>query len=285
MHKEHHAYLYGLLAALSATFGALLIKLNPSLPNSTMVFARFSISLACMAPLLLRGQVQLHLHLFKRHILRALAGLFSIYCYFYSVERLLLVNAITISNTYVLWTPLVVFLWMRVTIPWMRLLGVLLGFLGVLFILRPSACFFEWAILIGLLGGVFSAIALVGIRQLSKTEKTEEILTYYFLTSTIVSAVPMLLSWEPIETLFGWVSLGLIGLFSLAFQYCITKSLTHAPATKVSTVSYTNVVFSGLIGWWVFGEIPTVWMLIGAACIIAGGLVSLFSKGSPRPWK
>ncbi len=285
MHKEHHGFLFGLLAALSSTLGALLIKWNAGVPNETMVFARFSVSLLCMLPVLLRGRVQIRARLFGRHLIRGLAGLGSIYCYFYSVEHLPLVNAMTISNTYVLCIPVVVFFWMHVTIPLWRMLGIALGFIGVLLILRPSEGFSEWASVVGLLGGIFSAIALVGVRQLSKTEKTEEILIYYFLVSTVISSVPMVLAWEPIETPFVWVSLGLIGLFSLGFQYCITKSLTHAPATKVSTISYSNVLLSGLLGWWVFGELPTFWLLGGAACIIAGGLISLFSKGESRHWK
>lgn len=284
MQKEHLGFLFGFFAAISSAMSALLIKWTQEVNNETMVFARFSICLLFFLPRILQGRISLHFKNIRTHLLRSLAGLGSVYCYFYSVEHLPLVNAVTISNTFILFLPIIVFFWSRLIIPKMRLLAILIGFLGILLILRPSLGLSEVANLVGLVGSVLSAIAIFGIRQLSKVETTETILSYYFFFSAIVSFFPMVAAWKPVAQPILWLNLALIGLFSFSFQYCLTKSLTHAPATKVSTLNYLNVVFSGALGWWFFAEMPTLWVLGGSALIIVGGIIALLSKESSRPW-
>ena len=282
MEKEHHGFLYGLLAAFSSAICALFIKLAASVPNETMVFVRFFISLLFVFPATFLGRVVVHPKLFAKHIARGLTGIAGIYCYFYSVKYLPLVDAVTISNTSPLFMPLVVFLWLKLVIPKSRIGALCIGFIGILAVLHPTAQTVEWVMLIGLLGGLFSAIAQVGIRQLSKTESTETIMTYYFIISTIVAFPPMIFAWKPIDQPILWVYLFCIAITSLAFQYFLVKSLTHAPATKVSTMTYLGVVFSGFLGWWFFHEIPKVWELVGIGLIVAGGLLALFSNEPPR---
>lgn len=282
MHKEHHGFLLGICAALLLAFTGVLIKWGTSVPNETMVFFRFFVSSLCILPFIFLGRVRLHWRAFPKHFPRAISGLLSGYCFFYSVKYLPLVNASTLFYTGPLFVPLVLFFWLRLVVPKARIWALIIGFIGVLVILRPGPGFGALATAIGLFGGFFSAIAQVGIRQLSKTESTETILSYYFLLSAALSLPPMLLTWEPIQSPFLWLDLLGIALTSVAFQYFITKSLTHAPVSKVSVLSYLGVVFSGLFGWLIFSEQPTLWVLAGASLIILGGLFVLFSKDQPR---
>ncbi|MDE3045427.1 MAG: DMT family transporter [Verrucomicrobiota bacterium] len=284
MQREHHGFLMGICAALLLAFSGVMIKWGAEIPNETMVFFRFFISSLCILPFLFSGRVRLRWRAFPKHFPRAIAGLLSIYCYFYSIKYLPLVNASTLFYTGPLFVPLVVFFWLRLIVPKQRIGALVIGFLGILVILRPGPGF-EWlTTLVGLLSGLFSAIAQVGIRQLSKTESTETILSYFFILSAILSFPPMLVTWQSIESSFQWLDLLGIALTSVAFQYFITKSLTHAPVSKVSVLSYLGVVFSGLFGWFIFSEQPTVWVLAGSSLIILGGLVALFSKESSRKW-
>lgn len=282
MEKEHHGFLFGLTAAFMSAINALLAKLATSVPNETLLFFRFFVAALFVLPGVFLGKVHLHPRFVPKHILRGLAGLGAIYCYFYSIKYLPLANAVTASNAAPLFMPLVIFLWLRLIIPKKRLWALGIGFLGILAILRPGSGGMQWAMLVGLLGGLFSAVAQVGIRQLSKSESTATIMTYYFLISVVASFPPMLMTWEPIGDSILWLYLFLISITSLAYQYCIVKSLTHAPATKVSTMAYLGVIFSGLLGWWVFGEIPGAWDILGIALIVAGGLLALFSKETSR---
>ena len=285
MTKEHHGFLFGLTAAFVSAISALLIKLAASVPNETMVFIRFFISFLFVLPGVFLGRVYLHPRLISKHIARALASFASIYCFFYSVKYLPIVDAVTVSNTGPLFLPLVIFFWIKLIIPKARWGALLIGFLGIIVVLRPGSGVGQWPMLVGLLGGLFSAIAQVGIRQLSRSESTETIMTYYFLISTIVAFPPMIVAWKPIEDPMLWLYLFLIALASICYQYCMVKSLTHAPATKVSTMTYLSVIFSGLFGWWFFAEVPSGWELSGIALIVAGGILALFSKELPKKRK
>jgi drug/metabolite transporter (DMT)-like permease len=174
---------------------------------------------------------------------------------------------------------------MKLVIPRSRVFALILGFAGVILILRPTEGSLSIASLIGLTGGLFAAIAQLGVRQLSKVESTETILSYYFIISTVVSFFPMVYAWKPIGEPMLWFLLLLIGLFSLIYQYLLTRSLTHAPATKVSTMNYLSVIFSGLLGWWFFNEVPSLWVVGGVFLIIGGGVIALLSREEARHWK
>lgn len=283
--NKHLGLIFGLSAAVMNSISALFVKFASHVPFETMVFVRFFIAFLFLLPAVCSGKVHLHVKYLPRHLVRGLMGLISIYCFFYSIRNLALVNAVTLSNTTPLFMPIVVYFWLKLIIPKQRFWGLILGFVGVILILRPgpeTEGIHEWAIIVGLFGALASAFALVGVRQLSKTESTETIMAYYFLISMAVLFIPMLFSWENTLTLTDCLNLVLIGASSAIYQFCITKALTHTQTTKVGTLSYLSVIFSGLFGWWFFQEVPNLWLVAGVAFIIGGGIVALLSHAPPR---
>lgn len=276
--KEIVGFVFGFFAALAAAIMAVLIKSSQGIPTQTMVFARFIVGLPFLLPFFLTKKVAFSFRVVPKHLLRALAGLATLYCYFYSVKMLPLVNAVTLGNTQPLFMPIVILIWLRVVVSKTRFIAVIIGFAGVLILLRPSNLMGDWASLIGLVGGFLSAIALVGVRVLSKEESTEAIICYYFLIATVFSFFPMFFEWTSIPDSKAWIHLLLIGVIATIYQYLITLSYTYAPASKVSTMNYLGVVFGGLSGWWFFGETPDYWVLLGSALIIGSALLALFDK-------
>jgi drug/metabolite transporter (DMT)-like permease len=202
----------------------------------------------------------------------------SIYTYYYAVQKLLLVNAVTLSNTSPLFIPFFTLIWLKLLVSKRRFLATAIGFVGVLVLLRPTGEIFEWASVVGLSSGFFGAIALISVRQLSKTENTETILSYYFLLGVVIAFLPLPFTWQPIAEPIQWLYIFLSSICAFIYQFAITKAYTHAPATKVSTLNYLSVVFSGLLGWWIFAEIPDYWVLIGTLLIICGALIALFDQ-------
>ncbi len=284
MEKEHHGFLFGILAAITIAVSGVFIRLAVGLPIETMIFARFAISLIFVLPAIFSGRVTFRFSNLGKHFFRAMFGLLSMYTYFYLVLKMPLVTALTFLNTAPLFLPLIVLIKERLIIPKARFFAMLLGFGGILLILRPSEDSIGWINMVGLACGFFSAFAQLGVRQLARVESTETILSYYFLISMVVSFFPMVYTWKPIERPILWLYLFLIGIFSLIYQYFFTRSLTHAPATKVSSMSYLSVVFSGLLGWWFFHEVPTLWVLAGVVLIMGGGIIALMNKEESRKW-
>ena len=281
--KEHRGLLYGFFAVLVNSIAGALVKELSDVSTATLVFTRFLIAFLFILPWIFRKKAKIHVAGFKKHFTRGATGLISIAAYFYSVQNLPLVNSMTLAATSSLFMPLVVLIWGKKIIPRSRFVALLIGFIGVLVILRPGANFNHFATYVGLMGGIFSAIALYGVRLLSKSEATETILSYYFIIAMVLSAPLMLAEWKPISWEDG-VLLIWVGILTFAYQYLITKSFTHAPASKVGSISYLSVIFSGVLGWWFFQEVPDRFVVIGSALIMLGGLLALLNKESSRPW-
>lgn len=285
MAKEVHGFLWGVLAAITGSGMGLFVKLADQVPVTTIVFIRFALALPIITVLLLRKKVKLTWEKLPKHLTRSLAGLGALYCYYFALKRLGLVNAVTLRNTAPLFIPILAFFWFKVIVSKRRIIALCIGFFGVLVFLQPSGDFLKSVNLVALLSALFGAIAMLSIRQLSKTESTELILSYYFSICTVITLIPMVFRYKHIHELLQWAYLFGAGFCALIFQYTITKAYMHAPATKVSTVNYLGVFFGGLFGWIFFNEIPNIWTWIGSLLIVGGAILALTDRTKPRRLK
>ncbi len=283
--KRHEGVICGVLAALSLSIMSVLIKASSEVPDAVLLFSRFAISLIILVPWMILNRIHLRWKEVPKHILRGVAGISAIACYFYALLHLPLVNAVVLSSTSVLFMPIIVLIWSRLVVPKRRMLAGVVGFVGVLLILHPQNFSFEVATLVGLMGGCLSAIALYGVRQLSKTESTMHILSYYFVIATVISFFPAVYTWVPIQDNWLWLSLLGIGVTSSVAQYCLTRSFTHLPATRASALTYLGIVFGGLGGWWLWAEVPNLGEFTGMALIVSGGLFAALDDTPARHWK
>ncbi|MEN9655009.1 MAG: hypothetical protein RL235_1121 [Chlamydiota bacterium] len=282
MNQEHRGMWYGLAAAITNTVLVILIRLSIEVPTSTMVFFRFFISLCCLLMIARRRIVIQRAH-FPKHLTRGVSGFIAMYCFFYAVKELPVVNAVTLTNTSPLFIPLLTLVWLKLLVSKWRFIAAAIGFAGVLCILRPDPSrFFEMASIVGLATGFLAAIAFIGIKQLTKVENTETILFYYFIIATIGSLPLMLITWEPVHDVVLWGYMLAIGALAALYQYLLTLSMTHAPTSKASMLTYLVVLFSGLAGWWIWGEVPDEWVVVGSALTVAGSALALIDKTPPR---
>jgi drug/metabolite transporter (DMT)-like permease len=279
-HKEHHGFLYGTLAALCNALTVVFVKLASEAPTFTLLFFRFFISLLLLLPFI--HQVKLTLAKIPNHLFRALSGFLSIVFYYYAIERIYIANAITLANTAPLFTPFVALIWLKLLVSKWRFMAAVIGFIGVIFILNPTHFTFELASFAALATGFLSSISFINIRQLSKTESTETILFSYFAIAAFACFFPMIFTWKPIPNPITWLYIALMGLFAYLMQYFITKAFTHAPVSKAGLTAYFAIVFGGAAAWWIWGEIPTTWAVIGTLLTIAGGALALFDKTPPK---
>ena len=270
-----------LCVAVMSAFG----KMLTSMPTGQIVFFQNAISLILLTPLVFRGGLdQIRTQRLPLHAVRAVAGLLSQALFFVAVKKISLVDAVLLANAAPLFIPLVALFWMRTRITPYVVASLLIGFLGVILILKPGMDLFSQpASVIALVAAFFSAIALVSVNLLSTTEKSDTILFYYFLISTLTTIPFAFWNWK---TPHGaeWSYLLGVGLFMAFSQLFIILAYRHATASQIAPFNYSVVIFSGLIGWIFWGSTIGWISFLGILLVCIGGICSIiFSSGNH--WK
>jgi len=267
---------------LIALVGALVKSVSTSLNNEMVVFLRNLFVMICVLPWIrpIRPRSNIRTTCFRLHLLRSLAGLFAMYCFFYAVSRIPLSAAFLLLSSSPLFIPIIAWIWLREPVAAPVRVAILTGFLGVLFILKPGFGIFQPAALVGLGAGILSAMAMVTIRRMSPTEPAIRILFYFTLVSTLVSAIPLTWAWQTPDS-SALLSMALLGTLATAGQYLLTRGYSFAPAAQVGPFTYTNVVFATLIGWMYWAETLDALAWIGAALICIAGIIASRRSHSP----
>lgn len=165
-----------------------------------------------------------------------------------------------------------------------RLFAVALGLLGVLVVLSPRLSVTDdlsaretLGAVVTLGGAVFSALAQIFIRRLTRTEGTASIVFWFSVTATVLSLVTLPFGWvvpRPWEAAL-LVAAGLLGGVG---QICLTSAYRHAEAGLVAPFDYASMLLAVIIGYTVFAEVPARATLIGAAIIIAAGILIIWRE-------
>lgn len=161
---------------------------------------------------------------------------------------------------------------------WVAILG---GFLGVLIILKPDGLTLQPGLLWALGNALFYALGTLATRHASRTENSLLIVFACCLMTAIGSGVLLPSVWVT-PRMADLVALAALGLLGGLAQLCATQALFHAAASRLAPLSYTALVWSALIGLFVWGEVPPWTAILGAAMIAASALY-LARKPSPAP--
>lgn len=144
------------------------------------------------------------------------------------------------------------------------------AFLGSLFVIKPSFANADFIpALMGLCGGIGAGIAYTYVRKLGNIgTKGPSIVAFFSLFSCVVTLPYMILDFHPMT----WQQLGfllLAGVSAAGGQFSITAAYCYAPAKEISVYDYSQIIFSALLGWAVFGQMPDGYSFLGYFIIIA----------------
>lgn len=155
-----------------------------------------------------------------------------------------------------------------------RWAAVVVGFAGVLVILRPGTELFQPVAFLPLTASLFLALAMLQVRLLTRTETNIALMTYMTSAGALVTA-PFLLSGWVQPTGFDWALIVGMGIIGGTAQYLLTQAFRKAPASLIAPLEYSGILWAGLLGYWLFGEVPDRWVFVGSAIVIASGLYIL----------
>jgi drug/metabolite transporter (DMT)-like permease len=268
-------------ALLFASMAATVRVAARELPNAPIVFFRHFIMLVFLLPWLAgQGREALRTDDVRGHLVRGLAGVSAVACYFYAIGRLRLADAVLLNQSMPLFVPLIERAWLGEIIP-RRLWGVLLlGFCGLMLILHPGSGVFEPAALVGLASAILAAVAQVGIRRLTRTEPVPRIIFYFGLVASVAALPPAVLSWRD-PSPRTWAVLLLMGVFATVGQFTLTRAYYHAPAARVGPFLYAGPVFAGFLDWALWGHLPDTLFVVGATVVVASASLALRLRAAP----
>jgi len=205
---------------------------------------------------------------------RSVVGFFSLYFYFLAIKFTPLVNATLLQSTTPIFIPFLAFFIFRKKITLRILLIVIAGFVGITMVLNPGNGSLNSGDLIALFSGLLSALSTVIIKILNdKNESIKVVLLYYLVITTAIMGV-----WTAPTFVMPsgklWIFLVLSGAFYAGFQLLLIFSVKYASTTVISPFIYLAVVFSGIIDWIVWKEVPHVITVVGAVIVIGAAIVS-----------
>ncbi len=277
------------LSAAAFALMTLLVKiLGQRLPSQEIVFVRAAITLVLSWALLRRAGVAALGNQRGLLLLRGLFGFLGLSCFFYALTRLPIAEASVIQYTNPIFTTILAALTLGERAGPRRWLAALVGFAGVLLVVRPAALFGghsaqldRWAVSIALLGALMSAGAYVTVRHLSSRENPLVIVLYFPLV-TLPLSLPSMLPGALWPNVNEWLLLAAVALLAQCAQVALTRGMRHVQAGAAMTVLYLQVLFATLLGALILGEIPGLWTLAGSLLILAGTVGAVVGTAEAR---
>ncbi|BBK31091.1 EamA domain-containing membrane protein RarD [Stella humosa] len=252
---------------------ALIKWLSAKFPTMQVVFFRSLFALVPIAVLVIQqgGIARLKTKRPAMHALRCLIGLGSMVCFFHAFRVMPLADVIAIGFAAPLFVTALSVPLLKEKVGIRRWSAVVVGFAGVLIMVRPGADVFEIGAGVALIGTVLYSLAMILMRDLGRTDTTTAITFYFTMAGTIVAGAAIPFVWvEPVG--MDWALLVLVGLIGGVAQLLMTQAFRLTPVAVIAPFDYTAMLWGSILGYAVWGEIPDALLWVGAAIVAASGL-------------
>ena len=267
--------LWMLLAVTTLTTMFVIVKhMATELPVFVVALARTFFALCMLIPWLVRaGMPAIRTTRLGLHFARALCGITAFVCVVFSLEHLILADAMVLAFTSPFWSILISAIVLKEMIQGRRMAATVVGFCGVLMIIKPQGGI-EPAMLLALFSALLTSTAMISMKRLSATEPPTRIVFYFMLFGTLVMIPPAAVTWEtPTLVQTGWLVLsGVLGAFGQDF---LARAYDAGEVGVVAPFDFMRMPIAMLLGYIAFSELPDQWSIIGTAVIIAAAVYLL----------
>jgi drug/metabolite transporter (DMT)-like permease len=275
------ACMLGSSTTISAMNG-IVTGLSASLHAFEITFFRQVLGAVFMAAVFLpRGLHVLHTRHFGLHILRAVLNVFAMATYFIALGLEPMANVVALALAAPLFASLGAILFLRERMTARRWMALGLGLVGSLVILRPGFQTISYGMVMILLSNVAWSIALVDIKVLARTESSATIAFYAAMLQWPLALIAAVFFWSW-PTAEEWAWLCIIGICGSLAQLSLSQAFREADATLVLPLDFTKLIWASLIGYFFFGQVPSVWVWIGGLIVFSGVFYNaLQERGTP----
>lgn len=260
--------------ALMSTF----LRISGDLPTTQKAFFRNLVALIFAVILLKKLKIPFKPHDKKNVpalVARSVCGTIGILGNFYAVDHLVLSDASMLNKMSPFFAVLFSYLFLKERLTLFQALTIAAAFAGSMFVIKPTAGIFaSLPALAGFIGGVGAGAAYAAVRYAgSHGEKGAFIVAFFSGFSTLFFLPFFIFNYHPM-TVKQLILLLCAGLSAAGGQMTITAAYTYAPAKEISVYDYTQLIFTMLIGFTVFGDVPDMWSFIGYFIIIAAAFAA-----------
>lgn len=217
------------------------------------------------------------------HLWRGVSGFAALMLFFYSISRLPLATAVTLHYTAPLFLALLLTLVLRERPHFPLIVALILGFIGVILLLRPTLQEGRFAAgALGLFAGFLSGVAYLNIKKLGTLGEPEWRVVFYFtVVCTLGSGLFMATSELHAITLQNLWILGGLGVTATLAQLALTRAYHTGKTLVVANLAYSTVIFASLLGVLLWEETLSILSWVAIALIIISGILAV--RATPRP--
>jgi len=271
--------LFMLLSALSFSTMGLMVRFADNIPVFEKVFFRNLFSLFIVLFIVFKNKASLFGKKENKFLLvsRALFGVSGVILYFYAIDNMLLADASMLNKLSPFFVTLFAYLFLKEKISFIQIPGLILVFIGALLIIKPQ---FNITIVPSIAGFVSALCAGAGgalVRALNKKEDYSTIVFYFSFVSVIL-VIPFMLFDFVIPNYSQLLGLIGTGVFAALYQLFLTLAYKYSKASDLAIYDYSTIVFSGLLGFIFYSEVPDLYSILGGLLIICSPIIVYLYK-------
>ena len=285
--QENKGIQYMLFASLMFAFmGAAAKELSDTMSSVEVVFFRNVFGVFLILISIYNSPLKQIGGKFWLLVFRGMAGFIALLFFFYNIAEISLGEAMTFSKTSTIFTAILAYFLLKEKLGTRGWIGVFVGFIGIVFVTEFDGSSLEKTDYLGILSGVGAALAYTSVRELRKFYDSRAIVLSFMTIGTIGPLLLMIISTfyanESLDFMLGtfvmpqpndWTYIILLGIFATLAQIYMTKAYSCAKAGIIGTISYSNILFSIILGLFLGDNFPSISIVFGILLIVLSGLL------------
>ncbi len=208
--------------------------------------------------------------------------LLSTLFFFSAVKSIPVAEAISVTFVAPLAVVLLAWPLLGERITFFRMAAVVVGFIGVLIVIRPGSAVFQWQSLLLLCSAICYAMYQILIRRLAGIDAPATSIFYSVLLGAVIMSIWLPFVWRMPQNATDWALLIWLGAFGALGHYCVAKAMTYASANFVAPFNYTQMIGSVIVGYLMFAEVPDAYTWLGTAVVVGAGLMVGWQGRKPQ---
>ncbi|WP_254712897.1 DMT family transporter [Polaribacter sp. NJDZ03] len=275
--KSSKAIFYMIFSVIAFSLMNTVVKFLNDFSAYQIVFFRSIGTLFFTVPLILKAKIPILGKNKKLLFIRGLAGVISLTTFFQALNYLAIGTAVSLRYTSPIFAAILALIFLKEKIKLVQWFLFLLSFAGVLVIKGFGGDVDSMGIILVLLSAISLGVIFVVIRKIGDTENPLVIINYFMVMAFVFGGIMSINNWKN-PNLVEWLLLLSLGIFGYVGQLYMTKALQSHETNVIAPLKYLEVIFMIVIGAFWFGEIYTLWTLLGVFLIMFGLLYNIYLK-------